>query len=71
MHFLEQKFMILVTILLTFLPKGLINNIPELDQKMAWRRPGDKPLCEPMMVIYIYMPLGLNELTRSHRTLRR
>ena len=27
----------------------LINNIPALVQKMGWRRPGDKPLSEPMM----------------------
>ena len=27
-----------------------MNNNPELDQIMAWRRPGDKPLSEPMMV---------------------
>ena len=39
---------------------------------MAWRRPGDNPLSEPMMVIllthiyiYIYASLGLNELIRS------
>ena len=30
--------------------KGPINNIPALVQIMAWRRPGDKPLSEPMMV---------------------
>ena len=33
-----------------FVPKGPINNIPSLVQIMAWRRPGDKPLSEPMMV---------------------
>ena len=37
--------------LLKFVPKGLINNIPALVQIMAWRRPGDKPLSESMMVI--------------------
>ena len=26
------------------------NNMPSLVQMMAWRRPGDKPLSEPMMV---------------------
>ena len=31
-------------------PKGPINNIPALVQIMAWRRPGDKPLSEPMKV---------------------
>ena len=35
---------------LKFVPKGPINNIPALVQRMAWRRPGDKPLSEPMMV---------------------
>ena len=33
---------------------------------MAWRRPGDKPLSEPMIVIVsrrIYASLGLNELS--------
>ena len=33
-----------------FVPKVRINNIPALVQIMAWRRPGDKPLSEPMMV---------------------
>ena len=33
-----------------FVPKGSINNIPALVQIMAWCRPGDKPLSEPMMV---------------------
>ena len=35
---------------LKFVPKGSINNIPALVQVMAWHRPGDKPLSEPMMV---------------------
>ena len=33
-----------------FVPKRPINNIPALVQIMAWRRPGDKPLTEPVMV---------------------
>ena len=33
-----------------FVPKGRINNIPALVQIMAWRRSGDKPLSEPMMM---------------------
>ena len=33
-----------------FVPNGQINNIPALVQIMAWRRPGDKPLSEPMLV---------------------
>ena len=35
---------------LKFVPKGPINNYPSLVQIMAWRRSGDKPLSEPMMV---------------------
>ena len=47
-----------------FVPKRPINNIPALGQIMAWRRPGDKPLSEPMIVdIHIYASLGINELT--------
>ena len=33
-----------------FVPKDPVSNIPSLVQIMAWRRPGDKPLSEPMMV---------------------
>ena len=35
---------------LKFVPKVRINNIPTFVHIMAWRRPGDKPLSEPMMV---------------------
>ena len=35
---------------LNFVPKGPINYIPALVQIVAWRRSGDKPLSEPMMV---------------------
>ena len=38
---------------LKFIPKGPINNIPVSVQIMAWRRPGDKPLSEPMMIILL------------------
>ena len=33
-------------------PKEPINNTPALVQKMAWRRPGDKPLSEPMLLCF-------------------
>ena len=39
-----------MNISLKFLLKGWINNIPALFQIMAWRRLGDKPLSETMMV---------------------
>ena len=50
--------------------KVWINNIPALVQIMAWRRPGDKQLSEPMMVSYwrIYASFGLNELIEYHKT---
>ena len=38
---------------LKFLPKGPNNNIPSLFQIMAWRRSGDKPLSEPMMISWL------------------
>ena len=48
--FFNEKFCILIKIPLNFVPQGPINNIPELVQIMVRRRPGDKPLSEPMMV---------------------
>ena len=34
---------------LKYVPRGPTNNFPALVQIMTWRRPGDKPLSEPMM----------------------
>ena len=48
--FLNENVWILLKISLKFVPKGPINIIPSLVQVMAWRRPGDNPLSEPMMV---------------------
>ena len=48
--FLRENVWIPNKISLKFVPKGPINNIPAMVQIMAWRRPGDKPLSEPMMV---------------------
>ena len=48
--FMNENVRISIKISLKFVPKGLINNIPALLQIMTWRRPGDKPLSEPMMV---------------------
>ena len=47
---LNENVWISIKISLKFIPKGPINNIPTLVQIMAWRRPGDKPLSEPMMI---------------------
>ena len=69
--FLNENVSISIKISLKYVPKGPINNIPALVQIMAWRRTGDKPLSEPMWLIYrrIYAPLDLNELN-EHRLLR-
>ena len=48
--FLNENIRILIKISLKFVPKGPINNCPSLVQMMAWRRPGDKPFSEPVMV---------------------
>ena len=48
--FFNENVLIPITFSLKFVPKGPINNIPALVQIMAWRRLGDKPLSEPMMV---------------------
>ena len=48
--FLNENVRISIKISLKFVPKCPINNIPALVQIMAWRRPGDKPLSEPMMI---------------------
>ena len=48
--FLNENIWIAINISRSFVLKGLIDNIPALVQIMAWRRSGDKPLSEPMMV---------------------
>ena len=49
--FLNENVWISINISLKFVPRGPIHNIPTLVQVMAWRRPGDKPLSKPMIVI--------------------
>ena len=66
-HFLEWKYLNF-EISLKFIAKGSINNNPALFQIMAWRRPGDKPLSEPMMArllthICVIRPQWVNSLT--------
>ena len=48
--FMNDNVWISIKVSLKFVPKGSINNITALVQIMAWRRPGNKPLSEPMMV---------------------
>ena len=47
--FLNENVWIPIKMSLKFVPKGPINNNPSLVQIMVWRRPGAKPLFEPMM----------------------
>ena len=66
--FLNENVWISIKISLKIVPKGPVNDIPALVQTMAWSRPGDKPLSEPMRVVYrrIYASLALNELTNGN-----
>ena len=48
--FQNENVWISIKISLKFVPNAPINNIPSLVQMMAWRRAGDKPSSEPMMV---------------------
>ena len=50
---LNENVWISLKIWLKFVPKGPINNNPALVWIMAWRRPGDKPLLEPMLTRFI------------------
>ena len=62
-NFLNENVWISINISLKFVPKVPINNILALVQIKAWRRPGDKPLSEPMLKwLPKYASLGLNEL---------
>ena len=70
MPFLEWNISISIDISLNFVPKGQINYIPALVQKMAWRRPGDKPLYKPMMLgllthVCVTRPQWIKQLKRK------
>ena len=46
---LNEKFCILIWILLKFVPKGPIDNNPVLTQVIAWHQAGDNPFPEPVL----------------------
>ena len=50
--FCSQNVYVSITISLNFVPMISVNNIPVFVHIMAWCRPGDKPLSEPMMVLF-------------------
>ena len=71
---LNENVEILIKVSLKLVNKGPIKNIPALVQIMAWRRPGDKPLSEPMMVrlpthICVTRPQWVKGLIRVGREL--
>ena len=51
--FLNGNVWISINISLRFVPRGPINNIPALVQIMVWRRSGDKPLSETMVISWL------------------
>ena len=51
--FFIENVWIPIEISLKFVPKRSNNNNPAFVQIMAWCRPGDKPLSEPMMIILL------------------
>ena len=68
--FLKENLWISIKISLKFIPTGAINNISALVQIIAWRRPGDKLLSEPMMIIlpahiYVTRPQWVNSVCNS------
>ena len=65
--FLNENVWISLKISLKFVPTVQINNIPALVQIIAWRRSGDKPLSEPMVIsllthIIVAWPQCVNSL---------
>ena len=48
--FVNENVCIFINMSMKFVPKGPINNIPALVQRMALRQSGDRPLSQPMMV---------------------
>ena len=73
--FLNENVWIPTLISPKFVPRGPINNNPSLVQIKAWRRPGDKPLSEPMMVsvlthICVMRPQWINETVWYQTTTR-
>ena len=67
--FLNENVWISIEISLKLVAGGPTNNFPALVQIMAWRRPGDKPLSELMIVsllthICVTRPQGVNMLNQ-------
>ena len=71
--FFNENCCILIKFSLKYVRKGPIDNNPALVQIMAWRRSGDRPLSEPMMVslpthICVTRPQWVNADVSDHDT---
>ena len=65
--FFNEKVRILLKVSLKLVPRGPINNSPSLIQIMAWRRLGDKPLSEPMVVsLLTHICISRPQWVKSH-----
>ena len=70
--FFNENSRILIKFSLKYLRKDSIDNNPALVQIMAWRRSGDKPLSEPIMIILpthicVTRPQWVNTLNLVYR----
>ena len=69
--FINENCCILIKFSLKYVRKDLMDNNPALVQIMAWRRSGDKPWSEPMMVnlsthICVTRPQWVSSLVPTH-----
>ena len=68
--FLNENAWISLQISLKFVPKVRISHIPALVQIMAWRRPGDKPFSEPVMVnLLTHICVARPQSVKCHRNM--
>ena len=68
MHFSNENILISIRISQSVITKGPINNIPALFQIMAWPRPGNKPLSQPIMYICVSWPQWINHADKCRST---
>ena len=66
--FWSENMKISLKISLEYVPKVPVNNIPALVQVMARRRPGGKPLSEPMMYMFTSMSYASAFVVAMRRT---
>ena len=69
--FFNENVRISIKISLKFVAKGPINNVRSLVQIMAWRRPGDKPLSEPITRPQLVNPEDRHMESRAHLNIKK